>query len=331
MRRKKSPEKKATEIPGNDRLKTIAKQMSRYMNQQYRDAISYTPNTEEIAKVTVNKWLEMPEAFSDAVELPGLPFGNITCIYGKPDTGKTTCLQDAIASCQRQGILPILILTEHKFDFNRLSKWMDADPEAMLVLHADNLEQGYSYLEKLLKDIKAGTLVVEDENDPENDLEIDVKDQDIFIFWDSIGNTLSETELEYEVEEWDKSMGKHAKAIKTLTKRVNLLLSRVRKHVGICLLNQSYQSMPKVGPSVETPYGGDGVPYSSVLVLRFRRIRDLKMDIKKKTNIIGLETKIQVMKNHITHKKTISTVYTTAKGMIPATDSALKEYKKIAR
>ena len=130
-------------------------------------------------------------------------------------------------------------------------------------------------MEKILKDIRTNKLIFEDEEG--NDNVIDVTDQDVFIFWDSIGNTLTESELEYEVEDWGKSMGKHAKAIKTLTKRVNRLLSKVRQRVGVVFLNQSYQSMPSYGPSIETPYGGDGVPYSSVLVLRFRRVKDLKM------------------------------------------------------
>ena len=134
--------------------------------------------------------------------------------------------------------------------------------------------------------------------------------------------------MEYEVSEWSKSMGKPAKAIRTLTKRVNHLLSKVRQRVGILFLNQSYQSMPNFGPSVETPYGGEGVPYSSVLVLRFRRKGDLKMKIKGKDTVIGLETIIEVKKNHITHKRQISSVFTVASGMLPASKEALEAFKK---
>lgn len=307
-------------------LKQIAHSFKKYFNNQYKEAVSYVPDTDTIASVTVSKWLDLPEAIKDVTELPGLPFGNITCIYGKPDTGKTTFVQTAIAACQKQGVLPILILTEHKFDFTRLSKFMGADPEAMLVFHPNNLEQGYAYVEKILKDVKTGHMVIED--DKGNDVKLDLKNQNVFIFWDSIGNTLSETELEYEVEEWDKSMGKSAKAIKTLTKRVNQLLSKVRSQVGVCLLNQSYQSMPQMGPSIETPYGGEGVPYSSALVLRFRRVGDLKMTIKGKDVIIGLETKIEVKKNHITHKRPIGHVLTTAVGFLENTDEAFNDYKK---
>lgn len=307
-------------------FKELAKKFSQYVNNEYKEAVSYVPNDETIAQVTVSKWLEMPQAFQDAVRLPGLPIGNITHVYGKPDTGKTTLLMQAISQAQKQGIFPILILTEHKFDFTRLPKFMDADPNALLVLHADNIEQAYSFMEKIIKDLTAGKIVIEDESG--KDVEIDMTAQDCFIFLDSIGNAMSESELNYEVEEHDKSMGKGAKALKTLTKRINLKLSKIRQRCGVLLLNQSYQSMPSYGPSVETPTGGDGVPYSCVLNLRFRRKGDLKMSLKGKDTIIGLETLIEVKKNHISHGKGIGSVYTVASGMIPPTKEDLDAFKK---
>jgi len=309
-----------------DKLKLAAKNFKDYMNQQYKEAVAYNPDTSTIARVTVNKWLQVPGAVAEALELPGLPIGNITHVYGKPNTGKTTLLMQCIAAAQKQGILPILILTEHKFDFNRLSTFMGADPEAMLVFHADKIEQVYSYIEKILRDLAAGKIVVETEEG--KDVVIDMSTQDCFIFVDSIGNTLSEAELEYEVEEHDKSMGKTAKALRTLTKRVNLLLNKVRQRCGILLLNQSYMSMPSYGPAVETPYGGDGVPYSCVLNLRFKRVGDLKMTSNNKEIVIGLETKIEVKKNHVSHKMAHASVFTVASGMISATKEALEEYKK---
>lgn len=208
-----------------NKLRKIAKITSEHMNTQFREARSYVPDADKIASVTVSKWLKLPDALAEGLELPGLPIGNITCVYGKPDSGKTSMLMQGIKACQDQGILPVLILTEHKFDFNRLPKFMGADPESLLVFHADSLEEGYAYVEKILRSIKDGKLVYADEEG--NDQVLDVSENDFFIFWDSIGNTMSESELDYEVEEHAKSMGKGAKTIKTLTRRVNQLLGRV--------------------------------------------------------------------------------------------------------
>lgn len=330
-----------TATEGLAKVKNVAQQFRQYINQQYQDNVSYVPDADKVAKVTVSKWIKMGDWFEEAVKLEGLPMGNITHVYGKPDTGKTTFLMQAIANCQKQGILPILILTEHKFDFNRLPNYMNADPEAMLVFHADSIEQAYGFMEKILRELSTGKITYEYENPDFKDDQkeskenqktisatIDMSNQDCYILMDSVGNTMSESEMEYEVKDWDKSMGKAAKALKNLTKRLNYLLGKLRDRCGILLLNQSYQSMPAIGPSVETPYGGDGIPYSSVLNIRFRRKGDLKATTNKQEQVIGLETIIQVMKNHISHVKPISTVFTVATGMMRADKGLLEEYKK---
>lgn len=322
MAKKQEQEKKKTS------LKDVASAFNKHLNHEYQEAVSYIPNKNEVAKVSVNKWLEMPEAFQDATGLPGLPVGNITHVYGSPNTGKTTMLMQGLVNAQKQGFLPILILTEHKFSFERLEKFMGGNADEMLVLHADTLDQAYSFMEKVLKDLQTGTLVIEDSDG--QDMSIDVSELDVFIFMDSIGNTMSQEELDYEAEDGDKSMGKHAKALKRLTKRINRLLGKreLRQRAGILLLNQSYKSMPTYGPSVETPYGGDGVPYSCSLNIRLRRKKDLSMRLKGRETIIGLETLIEIKKNHITHVMAKHPVYTVATGMIPADKGALDEYKK---
>lgn len=313
------------------RIKNVAVQFKSYINQQYQDNVSYVPDAAKVLTVTVSKWIKMGDWFEEAVKLPGLPLGNITHIYGKPDTGKTTFLMQAIAACQKQGILPILVLTEHKFDFNRLPKYMGADPEAMLVFHADTIEQAYGFMEKILRELSTGKITYEfkdPETGEEKQVTIDMTNQDCFLFYDSIGNTLSESEMEYEVKDWDKSMGKAAKALKSLTKRLNYLLGKLRDRCGILLLNQSYQSMPQMGPSIETPYGGDGVPYSCALNIRFRRKGDLKVTVRGQDQVVGLETIIQVMKSHFSHIKPISSVFTVATGMMSPDKVKFEAYKK---
>jgi recombination protein RecA len=325
-----SAKKKEEEVKsGNSKLKKIASAFNKHINQQYQDSVSYIPNTSEVAKVSVSKWVEMPDAFQDAVELKGLPVGNVTHVYGKPNTGKTTMLMEGIACAQEQGILPILILTEHKFSFDRLYEYMGAAADELLVIHAASIENAFSIIEKLIKNIEQGQIVFENEQGSDEVIKLD-DDDTCYIFMDSLGNTMSDSELEYEVEESDKSMGRTAKVIKNGIKRVNQLLGRknVRQRCGVLFLNQSYQSMPSYGPSVETPYGGEGVIYSCVLNIRLKRKKDISMMLKGKKTIIGLETIIQVKKNHITHKQCESTVYTVATGMLPPDKKKLDEYKK---
>jgi recombination protein RecA len=316
------------ETPKKKDLKSVAQAFNTHMNHQYQKAVSYVPDKDKIPSVSVSKWLTLSKAMADGLELPGLPFGVITHVYGKPDTGKTSLLMEGIAAAQKQNILPILILTEHKFDFHRLQDFMGADPEQMLVLHAESIEEAYGFMEKILNDLAGNKLVIEQEGD---DIEIDLAGQDCYIFMDSIGNTMSDSELGYEVEEHDKSMGKAAKALKTLTKRVNRLMGRVRDRIGILLLNQSYMSMPSYGPSVETPYGGDGIIYSCALNIRFRRVGDVDMTIKGKDVIIGRKIRMEVKKNHISHLMPIAELYVVGEGFIKAEKDALDKYKKSVR
>lgn len=328
---KKAQAPKDEVADGLESLKKIAQAFKNHNNHEYKESKLYVPDKDTVPKVTVSNWIPMPQAFQDAVKVPGLPVGNITHVYGKPDTGKTTILMDAIKGCQKVKVLPFLVLTEHKFDFSRLEEWFGVDLEAMVVAHANSIEDAYDIILKNLKTIQNGKIVIPNPEEGKNDIEIDIGNQIVYFLMDSVGNTLSDAEMEYEVAEFDKAMGKAAKAIKSLTKRVNYFLGKVRQRAGVLLLNQSYQSMPSYGPSIETPYGGDGIPFSAVLNIRLRRKGDIIMTVDGVDTVIGLETIIQVMKNHITHLKPISSVYTTAGGMIPVTKEALAEYKKSVR
>lgn len=74
-------------------------------------------------------WIIMPEAFQDAVKLPGFPQGYVTTICGHPNTGKSTLVNHAIVSAQRQGIVPVIYDTENNFDFQyAIDMGMDATP-----------------------------------------------------------------------------------------------------------------------------------------------------------------------------------------------------------
>lgn len=63
------------------------------------------------------EFIPMPEAFEEALKLPGIPAGEVTLIYGHSNTGKSALVNCLIASCQRQGILPVIFDTENHFSF----------------------------------------------------------------------------------------------------------------------------------------------------------------------------------------------------------------------
>lgn len=75
------------------------------------------------------EWIVMPKAFQDVVKLPGIPQGYVTTILGHSNTGKSTLLNHAIVSAQKQGLIPVIYDTENNFDFTyAISMGMEAEP-----------------------------------------------------------------------------------------------------------------------------------------------------------------------------------------------------------
>lgn len=62
-------------------------------------------------------FIVLPEAFANAVKIPGIPQGYTTIITGWSNTGKSTLKNCIIASCINNGILPVIFETENNFDF----------------------------------------------------------------------------------------------------------------------------------------------------------------------------------------------------------------------
>lgn len=63
------------------------------------------------------EFIPLPDAFSDAIKLPGIPMGYLSIVTGWSNTGKSTIKNCLIASCINNGILPIIYETENNFDF----------------------------------------------------------------------------------------------------------------------------------------------------------------------------------------------------------------------
>ena len=62
-------------------------------------------------------WILMPEAFQEATKLPGIPENTVVSCIGHSNVGKSTLINHAIASAQKQGLIPVIIDTENAFSF----------------------------------------------------------------------------------------------------------------------------------------------------------------------------------------------------------------------
>ena len=75
------------------------------------------------------EWLIMPKAYQEALKLPGIPQNYVSLVVGHSNSGKSTLINHAIVSAQRQGLIPVIYDTENNFDFTYARDMgMEAEP-----------------------------------------------------------------------------------------------------------------------------------------------------------------------------------------------------------
>src|SRR5690606_27288593 len=120
-----------------------------------------------------DKYVELNEALQAVLGLPGFPLGHTTQVFGPSDSGKTSLAFHAAAQAQKQGVLPVFIITEGKVSLDR-AKSMGVDVNNIIIVYADFVEDIFKHMDKFLADQSKGDLPV-----------------DILFLVDSIGNTVS--------------------------------------------------------------------------------------------------------------------------------------------
>lgn len=267
-----------------------------------------------------DKFVVLDEALHAVLGVPGIPLGHITQIFGKSDTGKTSLLFHAAAKAQAQGILPCLVITEGKVDWER-AKAMGFDKDKAIVNEScEYLEDAFHFIDKITADVTSGDLP-----------------HDVLICFDSIGNTLSKDEVTLNEDGTTERKASMMKASKVISENMRVLSRRINntrkiscpKNVGLLILNQSYTQPPQFpgGPSAEVPYGGNAIWYRSSLVLRTRRTKTLTatkdgIDLK-----FGIVSKITVDKNHLTNVAHSGDFVITGNSIIPNEPGAIKDYR----
>lgn len=99
----------------------------------WKEKMGLNPKEGEAVKVSnankVQEWILMPKAFQDATKLPGIPQSTVISVIGHSNVGKSTLVNHAIVSAQKQGLIPVIIDTENSFSFQyAASMGFDATP-----------------------------------------------------------------------------------------------------------------------------------------------------------------------------------------------------------
>ena len=267
-----------------------------------------------------DKFVVLDECLHAVLGVPGIPLGHITQVFGPSDSGKTSLMFHAAAKAQAQGILPVIIVTEGKVDWDRAAAMgLDKD-NAIINESCEFLEDVFKFIDKITADVVTGELPF-----------------DVMVFFDSVGNTLSRDEVEIKDDgTWEKksTMMKAAKiiseAMRTISKKINDTRKiSSPKAVGLLVINQAYTQPPQfpgAQPSL-VPYGGQAIWYRSSIVIRTKKAKKLTATKDGMDLGFGIISKISVDKNHISNTTNAGEFVVTADAIIPNEKGAIQDYK----
>lgn len=290
----------------------------------------------ENAKYKEQTWIPLSKAWQDVTSLPGIPQGHITVLRGWTDTGKTTALIEAAVSCQKIGVLPVLIITETKFSWNycrnmgfQYEEVVDKETGEVIgydgfFLYADRgtlntIEDVAAYIIDLLDEQAKGNLPY-----------------DLCFLWDSIGSVPCRMSVEAKNinSQWDA-----AALSNNFAKFINQRIVLSRKETSpwtntLCCITKIWVSPPETpmsSPRVNSK-GGSAMIFDASLVVLFGNIANsgtskLLAVSGGKTYEWGKRTKISIEKNHIGGLSSKGNIVMTPTGFIPADEKSQLKYR----
>jgi hypothetical protein len=288
-------------------------------------------------KFKEQRWIPFSAALQEALSIPGIPMGHIAMVRGKSNTGKSTMTIETAVNAQKMGVLPVLIITEMKHDWNHW-KMMGFDIEDVVdestgeiidqtgfFIYRDrstlnSIEDIASFIIDLLSEQKKGNLPY-----------------DLLFVWDSVGSIA----CDMSIEKGSNNPMWNAGAIATqfgnfINQQIVMSRKESSKYTNTLFIVNKVGVAPALTPMSQpkmTNKGGDTFYYDASLCLTFGNVTNagtskLSATKDKKKVEFALRTKIACDKNHINGVATTGTIVSTAHGFIPDSPTAIDKYKK---
>jgi hypothetical protein len=281
------------------------------------------------------EWIAFSEPIKEVLQIPGVPKGHTTLIRGRSNTGKTTLLIEQAIQAQKDGILPVIIITEMKHSWEHwetmgfdLGKNIDVDGNISydgFFIYVDSerlkcIEDVAEFIMDMINEQKKGNLP-----------------HDLLFLWDSIGSIPSRMSLEKSSNSPMWNAGALSQQFANFVNQ-QIVLSRKESqpYTNTALYVNKIWVEPALTPMSQPKMknkNGDSMYYDCSLAITFGNITSdgtQKLNVTKDKKIIewGLKTKIQVDKNHVTGNTGKGTIISTAHGFIKDTPSSQDAYKK---
>lgn len=283
------------------------------------------------------EWLPLSPAFNDAISLPGLIVGGINLLRGHSDTGKTLAMVEAAKAAQKAGKLPVFIITEMKWKWERaIAMGFDAEMAVDEETGEVTYEGSFIYVDRdnisTIEDVAAFMYDLMDEQEKGK------LPYDLVFLWDSIGSI----PCEQSVNSGKNNAMWNAGAMATqFGNFINQKFAMSRKvgypytntFVAVNKIRVEYPvNNPKEQPKMRNK-AGDAMYWDADLVITFGNITNSGVSKITATKngrevVFAKRTKISVDKNHITDATTTARVIMTSHGFIRDDKNELDKYKK---
>jgi recombination protein RecA len=202
-----------------------------------------------------------------ALGIGGIPRGRITEIYGPESSGKTTLALHVIAEAQRAGGIAAFIDAEHALD-PIYAKNLGVNTDELLISQPDTGEQALEIAETLVRSNAVDVIVI-----------------------DSVAALVPRAELDGDMG--DSLPGLQARLMSQALRKLTAAISRSGS--SVVFINQIREKIGVMFGSPETTTGGRALKFYSSIRLDIRR----QDTIKNGTDIVGVRTKVKVVKNKL--------------------------------
>jgi hypothetical protein len=288
-------------------------------------------------KFKEQRWVPFSPALQEALSIPGIPMGHISMVRGKSNTGKSTTTIEIAVNAQKMGVLPVLIITEMKHDWNhwktmgfQIEDVVDEETgeitdQTGFFIYRDrstlnSIEDIAAFIIDLLTEQKKGNLPY-----------------DLLFIWDSVGSI----PCQMSIEQGKNNPMWNAGAIATqfgnfINQQIIMSRKESSKYTNSLFIVNKVGVAPALTPMSQprmTNKGGDTFYYDVSLCLTFGNVTNagtskISAQKDKKKVEFALRTKIACDKNHINGITTLGTIVSTVHGFIPDKPTAVEKYKK---
>lgn len=202
-----------------------------------------------------------------ALGVGGVPRGRVVEIYGNESSGKTTLALHVIAEAQKKGGTAAFIDAEHALDIY-YARRLGVDVDELLVSQPDTGEQALEIAEVLVRSGAIDMVVI-----------------------DSVAALVPKAEIEGEMG--DSHMGLQARLMSQALRKLTAAIHKSK--TTIIFINQIRMKIGVVYGNPETTTGGNALKFYSTIRMEIRQMSQ----IKDGQNIIGIRTKVKVVKNKV--------------------------------